>query len=67
MDPTSTKCQELLIKVMLPETKLSEISCDVTKEAMVIQAPKYYLHHIFPYEVKDKDGQCKWVSDKETL
>ena len=31
MDPTSSKCQELLIKVYLPKTQFKEVQLDVTK------------------------------------
>eukprot|EP00825_Cyclidium_porcatum_P000781 TRINITY_DN10314_c0_g1_i2.p1 TRINITY_DN10314_c0_g1~~TRINITY_DN10314_c0_g1_i2.p1 ORF type:complete len:301 (+),score=69.39 TRINITY_DN10314_c0_g1_i2:11-913(+) len=64
MDPTSTKCQELLIKIKLPDTQYKEISLDVNKNAIVLQCPKYYLHHVLPYTVKDKEGKAKWISDK---
>lgn len=67
MDPTSTKCQELLIKIKLPDTQYKEISLDVNKNALVLQCPKYYLHHILPYTVKDKEGKAKWVTDKNML
>lgn len=67
MDPSSTKCQALLIKVRLPETKLSEIQCDLNKDSILIQTPKFFLHHFLNHEVKDKDSKAKWVSDKEEL
>jgi len=67
MDPSTTKCQSILLKIQLPETKHKEIQLDINKYGMVIQTPKYYLHHQFCYEVNEKQGNCKWVSDKYIL
>ncbi|EGR29822.1 hypothetical protein IMG5_148060, partial [Ichthyophthirius multifiliis] len=64
MDPSSTKCQDFLIKVHLPDTKFKDIQLDINSTAMVVQSPKYYLHHAFPYQVRDKDGKAQWISDK---
>jgi hypothetical protein len=58
MDPSSTKCQEMLLKVYLPNTKFKEVSLDVTKTAMVVQSPQFYLHHQFAWPVRDKDGKA---------
>ncbi|KRW98076.1 hypothetical protein PPERSA_07301 [Pseudocohnilembus persalinus] len=67
MDPTSTKCQQILLKIYLPEVKFKDIQLDVTKTGLVLQTSQYYLHHTFPYNVKDKEGNAKWISDKEIL
>jgi len=32
-----------------------------------LKAPKYYLYHVLPYPVKDKEGKAQWISDKEIL
>merc|ERR1712062_842358 len=67
MTPGSQHCQEILFKVKLPNTKLAEIQLDITADAAQIQTPQYFLHHIFPYQVNDKEGKAKWVSDLEEL
>ncbi|EAR98074.1 pre-RNA processing PIH1/Nop17 protein (macronuclear) [Tetrahymena thermophila SB210] len=64
MDPTSTKCQELLVKVFMPNTRFKEVQLDINSTAMVVQSPDFYVHHIFPYPVKDKDGKAQWITDK---
>jgi len=66
-DPTSTKCQALLLKVHLPGQKYKEISLDVNKSAMVIQSTRFYLHFAFPYEVRDKEGRAQWLAEKQEL
>lgn len=67
LDPSSTKCQALVIKIKLPGTKLPEIQCDLNPTSILLQTPKFFLHHFFNHEIKDKDGKASWVSDKETL
>ena len=67
LDPSSTKCQAMLIKIKLPGSKLSEIQCDLDKSSILLQTPKYFLHHFFNQEIKDKDSKAKWVSDIEQL
>jgi len=67
LDPSTTKCQCILVKIKLPGTKLAEIQCDLNKQSLLLQTPKYFLHHYFNHEIKDKDSKAKWVSDKEEL
>lgn len=67
LDPSSTKSQALLIKIKLPNTHLAEIQCDLNKTSILLQTPKYFLHHYFNHEIKDKDGKAKWVSDISEL
>ena len=67
MDQSSDKCQNLLMKIKLPNTKLQEIQFDVTQSVCQLQTPQYFLHHILPYNVNDKEGNCKWVSDLHEL
>eukprot|EP01017_Pseudomicrothorax_dubius_P028605 TRINITY_DN3404_c0_g1_i2.p1 TRINITY_DN3404_c0_g1~~TRINITY_DN3404_c0_g1_i2.p1 ORF type:complete len:204 (-),score=51.51 TRINITY_DN3404_c0_g1_i2:429-1040(-) len=67
IDPTSTKCQEILFKISLPDTKLKEISLDVTQQTICVQTPKFYLKQTLPHPVRDKDGKAEWVSDKNIL
>merc|ERR1719191_2265952 len=41
MDPSSDRCQELLVKIWLPDTQLKDISLDVLEDRILLQAPKY--------------------------
>lgn len=51
----------------MPQTKFAEITLDVTQTVVCIQSPKFYLYHALPYQVKEKEGKAKWLSDKEIL
>eukprot|EP00357_Protocruzia_adherens_P019821 CAMPEP_0115005364 /NCGR_PEP_ID=MMETSP0216-20121206/19813_1 /TAXON_ID=223996 /ORGANISM="Protocruzia adherens, Strain Boccale" /LENGTH=211 /DNA_ID=CAMNT_0002371647 /DNA_START=46 /DNA_END=678 /DNA_ORIENTATION=+ len=67
MDPSTTTCQDLLMKIKMPGAKLAEISLDVQTQAVNIQSSKYVLHHVLPYKVEKDKGNAKWDRDTETL
>jgi dynein assembly factor 6, axonemal len=67
MDPSSTRCQELTMKIKLPGVEHKQIQVDLTATSLVLQTPRHYLHHFFPYRVRDKQAKAKWVSDKNLL
>lgn len=67
LDPSSSKCQELLLKVKLPGTVLAEIQTDVEQDRFWLQTPIYNLLYYIPYEVDKKSISAKWVTDKEEL
>jgi hypothetical protein len=41
MDPSSTTCQFLLVRIQLPGAKLPEISLEVLKQEFVVQSTRY--------------------------
>merc|ERR1719230_76000 len=60
MDPSSDQCQELLVKIWLPETQLKDISLDVLEDRVLLQAPKFRLNLPLPDKVKKDSGNAKW-------
>eukprot|EP00440_Ansanella_granifera_P055169 gb/GFBE01059809.1/.p1 GENE.gb/GFBE01059809.1/~~gb/GFBE01059809.1/.p1 ORF type:complete len:215 (+),score=68.92 gb/GFBE01059809.1/:1-645(+) len=60
MDPSSDRCQELLIKIWLPDTMLKDISLDVLEDRVLLQAPKHQLNLALPHKVKKDSGNAKW-------
>ena len=57
----------LLLKVMLPETKLADIELDVRPTFVRVQAPKFKLKAWLPDKVDEAKGTAKWDGDKSTL
>mmetsp|Transcript_54282 Transcript_54282/g.159680 ORF Transcript_54282/g.159680 Transcript_54282/m.159680 type:complete len:213 (-) Transcript_54282:144-782(-) len=57
---SSDRCQELLIKIWLPDTQLKDISVDVLEDRVLLQAPKYRLNVALPHKVKKDSGNAKW-------
>eukprot|EP00930_Biecheleria_cincta_P054360 TRINITY_DN4041_c0_g1_i1.p1 TRINITY_DN4041_c0_g1~~TRINITY_DN4041_c0_g1_i1.p1 ORF type:complete len:236 (+),score=54.49 TRINITY_DN4041_c0_g1_i1:90-710(+) len=60
LDPSSDRCQELLIKIWLPDTMLKDISLDVLEDRVLLQAPKHRLNLALPHKVKKDSGNAKW-------
>ncbi|CAK9002364.1 unnamed protein product [Durusdinium trenchii] len=50
MDPSSDRCQELLIKVWLPGEQLRDISVDVLEDRLLLQATKHQLNVALPHK-----------------
>merc|ERR1712054_51129 len=67
-DPGSHCCEDLIIKITLPDVNgIEMISLDVTKNTLRVSTPKNRLAMYLPHEVKDADGSAKWDSDKSEL
>ncbi len=66
-DPSSTHCQSLLMKVLLPHAKLSEVGLDIQKQSIHIQSPDYVLNHILPYPVDKEKAKAKFDPQKGEL
>mmetsp|Transcript_4209 Transcript_4209/g.11869 ORF Transcript_4209/g.11869 Transcript_4209/m.11869 type:complete len:213 (-) Transcript_4209:100-738(-) len=60
LDPSSDRCQELLVKIWLPDTQLKDISLDVLTDRLLLQAPKHRLNVALPHKVKKDSGNAKW-------
>lgn len=67
LDPSSTKCQELLIKIHLPGSRMADISLDVEPRVLKLQAPKFALNLGLPHTVLSKEGNAKWDSKTSKL
>ena len=67
IDPSSVKCQELLLKVKLPGTFLAEIVTDIEGDKFWLQTPIYSLIYYIPYQIEKKNVKVKWVKDLEEL
>eukprot|EP00421_Protoceratium_reticulatum_P041325 CAMPEP_0168458124 /NCGR_PEP_ID=MMETSP0228-20121227/52214_1 /TAXON_ID=133427 /ORGANISM="Protoceratium reticulatum, Strain CCCM 535 (=CCMP 1889)" /LENGTH=200 /DNA_ID=CAMNT_0008473211 /DNA_START=13 /DNA_END=615 /DNA_ORIENTATION=- len=60
MDPSSDRCEELLVKIWLPDTQLKDISVDVLEDRLLLQAPKHRLNLALPHKVRKDSGNAKW-------
>ncbi|CAH8498281.1 unnamed protein product [Schistosoma intercalatum] len=50
-NPTTACCEYMIVKVILPDTRLSDIILDVKETFLDLRAPKYY--HYFDNEIFD--------------
>merc|ERR1712046_331828 len=67
VDASSDHCQELLVKIYLPETQLKDISLDVLEDRVLLQAPKHRLNLALPNKVRKDEGNAKWDKLKGIL
>ncbi|KAL9971818.1 hypothetical protein ACROYT_G018027 [Oculina patagonica] len=66
-NPSSTSCEDLVIKIKLPDTQYSDVNLDVTDTFLDCRTPKYKLGVHLPYPVDSKNGKAQWDKSKELL
>eukprot|EP00284_Hemiselmis_tepida_P012456 CAMPEP_0174926656 /NCGR_PEP_ID=MMETSP1355-20121228/13132_1 /TAXON_ID=464990 /ORGANISM="Hemiselmis tepida, Strain CCMP443" /LENGTH=205 /DNA_ID=CAMNT_0016172709 /DNA_START=16 /DNA_END=633 /DNA_ORIENTATION=+ len=66
-DNSSMSCREIIVKVEMPGTKFSQVKLDVTKNEILVQAPKFLLALPLSENVNPDKGSAKWDSDKDAL
>jgi len=66
-DVSSNSCDQLLIKIWLPDTNLKEIGVEVKEQSIHLQTPNYLLNHILPYKVNKDKSDAKWDKEKGLL
>jgi len=67
-DPSSTDCEDLVLKVELRGTQsMAELELDVEDTYVKIRSPKYKLGLHLPHKTDSKKGSAKWDKEKETL
>jgi hypothetical protein len=66
-DISSNSCDQLLVKIWLPDTQLKEIGLEVKEQSLHIQTPKFLLNHILPYKVIKDKNEAKWDKEKGLL
>merc|ERR1719160_1119638 len=66
-DSSSDHCNALLVKIELPGTQMKDISLEVLKDRLTLQAPKHRLNLALPYPVKKDEGNAKWDKLKGIL
>ena len=66
-DVSSNSCDQLLMKIWLPNTLLKEIAVEVKEQSVHLQSPDYLLNHILPYKVDKDKSDAKWDKAKGLL
>jgi hypothetical protein len=66
-DASSTHCDSILVKVWLPNTKMSQVQVDIQKQQICVQSPDYCLKHFLPYPVDKDKGKAQFDTDKGIL
>ncbi|KAJ0012323.1 hypothetical protein NQD34_013298 [Periophthalmus magnuspinnatus] len=66
-DPSSMSCEALLVKIKLPDTKLTDVVLDVKETFLDLRTPKYKLGLHLPHPVHSQEGKAQFFSDREEL
>ena len=66
-DISSNSCDQLLMKVYLPNTNLTEIGLEVKEQSVHLTTPQYLLNHILQYKVFKDKTEAKWDKNKGLL
>ncbi|CAM4601487.1 unnamed protein product [Eretmochelys imbricata] len=66
-DPSTACCEDMLIKIKLPDTRSSDITLDIQDKILDLRTPKKKLLLHLPHPVDSKNGKACFISEKETL
>ncbi|XP_032628101.1 dynein axonemal assembly factor 6 [Chelonoidis abingdonii] len=66
-NPSTACCEDMLIKIKLPDTKSSDITLDIQDKILDLRTPKKKLLLHLPHPVDSKSGKACFISEKETL
>ncbi|XP_024537796.1 protein PIH1D3-like [Selaginella moellendorffii] len=66
--PSTIFCEELVMKIKLPDTESSsEIKLDVKPTYLKLTSPRYYLATYLPHKVNDTRSSATWDALSATL
>ncbi|NXX86218.1 PIHD3 protein, partial [Urocolius indicus] len=66
-DPSTACCEDMVIKIKLPETKCSDITLDIQDKVLDLRTAKKKLLLHLPYPVDSKNSKARFLSEEETL
>ena len=66
-DPSTSSCEDLVVRITLPNTTMSQVELDITSTFLDLRSPSYRLGLHLPHPVDDKNGTAKWHADKSLL
>uniref|UniRef100_A0A8C6H6F2 Dynein axonemal assembly factor 6 n=1 Tax=Mus spicilegus TaxID=10103 RepID=A0A8C6H6F2_MUSSI len=66
-DPSTACCQELVVKIKLPNTNPSEIQIDIQEMLLDLRTPKKKLLVNFPQPVERNSARASYIWEAETL
>ncbi|XP_028576360.2 dynein axonemal assembly factor 6 [Podarcis muralis] len=66
-DASTACCEDMLIKIKLPDTKASDITLDIREKVLDLRSPEKKLLLHLPHPVDTKSGKASFLSEKGTL
>ncbi|XP_023939145.2 dynein axonemal assembly factor 6 [Bicyclus anynana] len=65
--PSSASCENLVVRVKMPEDKKENVDLDVDTSSVTINSSRYYLKLPLPHEINPDTSKATWDSTEETL
>ncbi|XP_053130185.1 dynein axonemal assembly factor 6 isoform X1 [Hemicordylus capensis] len=66
-DPSTACCEDMLIKIKLPDTKISDITLDIREKVLDLRSPQKKLLLPLPHPVDTKSGKACFFAERDTL
>ncbi|XP_040261041.1 dynein assembly factor 6, axonemal [Bufo bufo] len=66
-DPSTACCEDMVVKIQLPNTKASDLSLDIRRKFIDLRTPKYKLGLHLPHPINENTGKAQFKVDTETL
>ncbi|XP_064360583.1 dynein axonemal assembly factor 6-like isoform X2 [Dromaius novaehollandiae] len=66
-DPSTACCEDMVIKIKLPETKFSDITLDIQDKVLDLRTPQKKLLLHLPHPVDSRNGKAHFLSEEEIL
>ncbi|KAL4659673.1 protein PIH1D3 [Arapaima gigas] len=66
-DPSSVSCENMLVKVRLPSTDVSEVDLDVKEKFLDLRTPKFKLGLHLPHPVWPHKGKARFFAERDVL
>lgn len=66
-DPSTACCEDMVVKIKLPETKFSDITLDIQDKVLDLRTPQKKLLLHLPCPVDSKKGKARFLSEEELL
>ncbi|MBN3322975.1 PIHD3 protein, partial [Atractosteus spatula] len=66
-NPSSACCESMLVKIKLPNTKITDLVLDVKENFLDLRTPKYKLGLHLPHPVHSEEGRACFITEREEL
>ncbi|XP_023690005.1 dynein axonemal assembly factor 6 isoform X1 [Paramormyrops kingsleyae] len=66
-DPSSMCCEDMVVKIKLPDTNAAEVILDVKEKFLDLRTPKYKLGLHLPHPVHNQKGKAQFIAEREEL
>ncbi|XP_048400334.1 protein PIH1D3 [Stegostoma tigrinum] len=66
-DNSTACCEDMVIKIKLPDCKPADVTLDIKERFLALRSPDYKLGLHLPHSVDSKNGKARFNTDTQTL